>query len=65
MCEANAYLLEDGQHTLVLESVDEVVPTDNEVFLKNIFGQRKTVSGRIKELKLVSHCIILERLPQE
>jgi predicted RNA-binding protein len=65
MCEANAYLCTDGREELVLESVDEVVPTNTEVFLKNIFGQRKTISGRIKELKLVNHCIILERLPQE
>jgi Predicted RNA-binding protein len=64
MCEANAYLYEEGQHKLLLESVDEVVPTDTEVFLQNIFGQRKTIAGRIKELRLVDHCIILERLPQ-
>jgi predicted RNA-binding protein len=65
MCEANAYLYTDGQEELVLESVDEVVPTDTEVFLKNIFGQRKTVTGRIKQLRLVDHRIILERFPQK
>lgn len=61
MCEANAYLCTDGREELVLESVDEVVPSDTEVFLKNIFGQRKTVTGRIKEMRLVEHRIILER----
>lgn len=63
MCEANAYLYENGREELVLESVDEVIPTETEVFLKSIFGQRKTVAGRIKELRLVDHRIILERLP--
>ncbi len=64
MCEANAYLYEDGREVLVLESVDEVVPNDTEVLLKNIFGQRRIVAGRIKELRLVDHRVILERLPK-
>jgi hypothetical protein len=32
MCEANAYLYEDGREVLVLESVDEVVPTTPKYF---------------------------------
>lgn len=66
MCEANAYLYENGQENLILESVDKVVPSDTEVYLQNIFGQQKTIKGRIKELLLVDHRIILERFtPQE
>lgn len=66
MCEANAYLYENGQENLILESVDKVVPSDTEVYLQNIFGQQKTIKGRIKELLLVDHRIILERsTPQE
>lgn len=61
MCEANAYLVENGQENLILESVDKVVPSDTEVYLQNIFGQQKTINGRIKELLLVDHRIILER----
>jgi predicted RNA-binding protein len=61
MCEANAYLYENGQENLILESVDKVVPSDTEVYLQNIFGQQKTIKGRIKELLLVDHRIILER----
>lgn len=61
MCEANAYLVENGQENLILESVDKVVPSDTEVYLQNIFGQQKTIKGRIKELLLVDHRIILER----
>lgn len=62
MCEANAYLYEDGEEKLLLERVDRVVPKENEVYLENIFGQRKTVEGRIRELLLVDHRIILERI---
>lgn len=64
MCEANAYLLEDGEARLVLASVDEVIPGDGEVFMRNIFGERRTIAARIRELKLVEHRIILERWPQ-
>ena len=31
-------------------------------FLENIFGQRKTLAAQIKELHLVDHRIILERV---
>jgi predicted RNA-binding protein len=63
MCEANVYLYEAGKEELLLERVDKVVPKETEVYLENIFGQRKIIAGRIKELLLVDHRIILERLP--
>lgn len=63
MCEANAYLYENGKEELLLERVDKVVPRENEVYLENIFGQRKVFEGRIKELLLIDHRIILERIP--
>lgn len=62
MCEANAYLLKDGQEELVLESVDKVVPKEDGVYLENIFGQQKTVKAKIKEMALVEHRIILEKI---
>lgn len=65
MCEANAYLYENGQKELFMESVDKVVPDSSKVYLENIFGQRKIFEGRIKELMLVDHHIILERFSPE
>lgn len=65
MCEANAYLSKNGQEELFMESVDNVVPDSSKVYLKNIFGQRKIFEGRIKELLLVDHRIILERFSPE
>lgn len=60
MCEANVYMLDkDGRHTLILESVDKVIPLGNEILLENIFSQRKTVKAQIKEMALVEHKIIL------
>ena len=62
MCEANVYLLENGKEELLLERVDTIVRKANEIFLENIFGQRKTLAAQIKELHLVDHRIILERV---
>lgn len=61
MCEANVYLLDkDGNEKLLLESVDKVIPSGEEILLENIFSQRKTVRAKIKEMALVEHKIILE-----
>ena len=62
MCEANAYLRKDGQDELFLESVDKVIPHEDGLLLENIFGQRKTIKARIKEMALVEHKIILEKV---
>ena len=61
MCEANVYLIDkDGIEKLLLESVDKLIPIEEGILLENIFGQRKTVKGKIKEMALVEHRIILE-----
>lgn len=62
MCEANAYFIDDnGEEFLFLERVDKVVPQDDKLLLENIFGERKIIKARIKELALVEHKIILEK----
>ncbi|NQT55179.1 MAG: CooT family nickel-binding protein [Desulfobacteraceae bacterium] len=60
MCEASAYLIQDGKEELILESVDTLDSEDGEITLGNIFGERKRVKARIKSLSLVDHKIILE-----
>lgn len=63
MCEANAYLIENGTEQLVLERVDKVIPGQKDIYLENIFGERKVLAARIKELHLVDHKIIMEKIP--
>lgn len=59
MCEANAYIEKEGREELVLESVDLVEPQADGVFLLvDIFGQQKTVKGRLKRMNLVEHRIV-------
>lgn len=63
MCEANVYLIDEkGTEVLILDAVDKVIPNNDEIVLENIFNERKTVRARIKEMELVSHRIILEKL---
>jgi len=60
MCESNVYILDaNGERSLIIESVDKIVPGEKDVYLENIFGERKTVKGHIKEMALVDHSIIL------
>lgn len=66
MCEANVYLLRDGQEELLIEKVDRIIPgEDNTLFMENVFGERRVVKARIRELELVHHRIIVEEIPQQ
>lgn len=61
MCESNVYLNRGGQEKLIMESVDRIIPAeDGRIFLESIFGERKVVKARIREMELVHHRIILE-----
>jgi predicted RNA-binding protein len=61
MCEANAYLVREGQEELLMESVDIVEPEGEGAWrLVGIFGDQKIVKGRIKGMNLVSHKIWFE-----
>ncbi len=62
MCEANAYIYENGEERLYLESVDILRPEGDRIYLRNLFGEQKELKGRIKEISLLSHKIVLERV---
>ncbi len=64
MCEANVYLRksEDDEYELFLESVDKIFPGEEEIVMENIFGHREVVRAKIKEMALVDHKIMLERI---
>jgi len=59
MCEANAYLLKNGQEELVLSEVDIIEPEGEELRLISIFGEQKVIKGAIHSLNLVNHKIFL------
>ena len=46
----------------LLAFVDKVEPTETGIVLESIFGERKILKAKIKELQLVDHKILLEEL---
>ncbi|MEA2083896.1 MAG: CooT family nickel-binding protein [Thermodesulfobacteriota bacterium] len=63
MCEANAYVSKDGQEELLLEAVDVIEPIEEgEYRLISIYGEQKTIKGKIILMNLVDHKIIFKTL---
>ncbi|NOY53736.1 MAG: CooT family nickel-binding protein [Deltaproteobacteria bacterium] len=60
MCDSNAYLLHGDQEELVMESLDFLRQEEDSVLLRDIFGEEKTVRGRVKELHLSRQRVVLE-----
>jgi len=61
MCEANAYIFENGKEEMYLENVDVMKPEEGKIFLKNLFGEQKVFEGEIKEISLLRHKIVLQK----
>lgn len=62
MCEANAYLIADGDETLVMKAVDTISPEGEGLKLVNIFGEQKFLRAAIHSLSLVDHKVYLKAL---
>ncbi|RJR18310.1 MAG: CooT family nickel-binding protein [Desulfobacteraceae bacterium] len=61
MCEANAYMVKDGNEELIMESVDLVEPEgEGNWRIMGIFGDQKIVKAKIKSMNLVNHKILFE-----
>ncbi len=60
MCEASVFCVKDKKEELVLADVEVLRPEGEFIFLKNIFGEQKRVKGRIREMNLVEHRILLD-----
>jgi predicted RNA-binding protein len=59
MCQTTAYIIEGEKETLVLQDVVSVRPEDGTLRITNLFGEEKTVSGRIKQIDMLAHKIII------
>ena len=47
MCEANVYLLKDGEEELLMEEVDIIRPEEGKYYLRSVFGEQKVVDAKI------------------
>jgi len=62
MCEANVYLADESGESLILESVDKIIPDGPDTWrLTSIFGEQKIIEGRISSMGLVDHRIVFRR----
>jgi predicted RNA-binding protein len=61
MCEASAYLIQDGKEELVLENVDELHTEGDTIKMINLFGDQKVLDARIKMISFVDNKIVMEK----
>ena len=62
MCELNAILVRGDERELVMESVTRMVVDGDSVELTGIFGDKKVISGSIKEVDFTKgETIIIEK----
>lgn len=61
MCESKAYLVKDGKEELLMDSVNFLKPDGDRIILRSIFGEETSVKGRLLEMNLTGHRILLEQ----
>jgi len=64
MCEASAYVIQDGKEALILENVDELHKEGDTITMTNLFGDQKVLEAQIKTISFVDNKIILEKVSQ-
>lgn len=62
MCEAMVYLKDGEKIEPYFENVDKIFSQEEGLILEDIFGQKKIIKARLKELHLVDHKVIIERM---
>ena len=60
MCEANAYIIRDGEEELVMEAVDKIEPENGGLRLVSIFGDQKFIRAHVHALFFANHKILLK-----
>jgi predicted RNA-binding protein len=60
MCESNVYIKQNDKEELVMENVASITPMEEDLFLlKGLLGERKEIRGKIADINLMAHKIIL------
>lgn len=60
MCESAAYLVTSEGQKKIMENVVNMKPENGKVYLTGLLGDEKVVKGRILEIKLLDHKILIE-----
>lgn len=59
MCQTTAYIMDGDREVLLLQDVISVKPEAGVLRMINLFGEEKIVPGRIKQIDLLAHKIII------
>jgi predicted RNA-binding protein len=59
MCDLKAYVKINEHEELLLEAVNSLRAEHGEVFVRNLFGEEKKVSGEIREVSLALNRVII------
>ncbi|MEF9918102.1 MAG: CooT family nickel-binding protein [Eubacterium sp.] len=62
MCESSAYLVNhQGEEEKIMDYVVDIFPNnDGSLTLSDLLGGTKIINGRLKEVKLLDHKILIE-----
>ena len=62
MCQSNIYAIDTGRQELILEEVARVEIQGDSITMERLFGERVSLTARIKEIDLMKHRILVERI---
>lgn len=62
MCESTAYLETQEGLKKIMDNVIFIIPENDKIYLEDILGDQLTMDGKIKEIKLLDHKIIIENI---
>ena len=60
MCESTVYLKTKDEMKKIMENVVIITPEQNGVFIEDILGEQQTIEGKITQIKLLDHMILIE-----
>lgn len=63
MCESKAFLATPEGEQHLLDDVTSIQPEGDGFRLINLYGEQIQVRGRIKQIDLLGHRIVLEPIP--
>ncbi len=63
MCESHAYVLRGDKEEKVLDDVTFVQPENGTVLLRSLLGDEIRVQGRIYQILLMDHKILIRETP--
>lgn len=63
MCESTAYLITPEGERKVMDYVVDIVPKgEGKLSLTDILGEEQIIEGILKEIRLIEHKIIIEKI---